>query len=434
MLREIDDLGFYTNTTTDKLIFEEKNKFKNWFCSAGAKGLYIDHDGNIWRSVCFSAEIDRFNKNGWSNFLTKNLKNSLNKSSFSDSTYTKWKSEKKKKFRSLAQKYRQQNEAFEKIIWSNDKHQYPGVIGNIYEGFFYSHSEIFELFECTFDTCGCGSDIWYPKIKKPEDIKNVYNLNEYVEKNKRTDYDTLVKGKEKAAINNFHALEPSYPIDYQVLWDLGRYCNFNCNYCWPSVHNKTASHLDYKTMIRVVDAILYYIIDIHKNKKVRFFFGGGEPTWNPDFFDVCDYLARRNQIISISTNGSNTIEYYTKLATVVNNFLFSIHFGSIEESKIVNEKHVLENIKKVHFIQKHHHLKDKWLELKIMAPPGYVKTAINFYNKIVDIIDLDQQGRDGRQMGAITIVPIREIGNSSEKAEYNLNEQMQLTEFYANTI
>ena len=71
MLREIDKDGSWAITTTDKIISEDKNHFKGWYCSAGAKGLYIDHDGNIWKGLCFSAAIDRFNHSGWSSYIKK---------------------------------------------------------------------------------------------------------------------------------------------------------------------------------------------------------------------------------------------------------------------------------------------------------------------------------------------------------------------------
>ena len=73
MLREIDSNFEWKETTTDKLIFENKNNFKDWHCSAGAKGLYIDVDGNIWRGVCFSADTDRFNYHKWGEFLKEKM-------------------------------------------------------------------------------------------------------------------------------------------------------------------------------------------------------------------------------------------------------------------------------------------------------------------------------------------------------------------------
>ena len=54
--------------------------------------------------------------------------------------------------------------AYAKPIFSNDKDHYMGVIGNIYEGFFYDRPEIVNLVECPYDKCGCRSDIWYPKF------------------------------------------------------------------------------------------------------------------------------------------------------------------------------------------------------------------------------------------------------------------------------
>ena len=39
--------------------------------------------------------------------------------------------------------------------------------------------------------------------------------------------------------NDIVGVEMNFPIPYQVLWDLGRRCNYNCDYCWPAVHSNT---------------------------------------------------------------------------------------------------------------------------------------------------------------------------------------------------
>ena len=111
MLREIDKNGKWVVTTTDKIISEDKNHFKGWSCSAGAKGLYIDHDGNIWKGLCFSAAIDRFNYAGWSNYI-KNYcseKNFWSGLSYDSEQYQYWYKNCEKIYADLSKKYEKQN-------------------------------------------------------------------------------------------------------------------------------------------------------------------------------------------------------------------------------------------------------------------------------------------------------------------------------------
>ena len=440
MLREIDNDGNWAITTTDKIISEDKNHFKGWYCSAGAKGLYIDHDGNIWKGLCFSAATDRFNHSGWSSYIKKESMKYFDGIRFDSDDYQYWYKNNNKIYADLSTKYKKQNKAYEKIIWANDKEFYPGLVGNVYEGFFYVPSDIKKFVTCPFDTCGCGSDIWYPKIKTKDMIDHTLNLIDDVDNkdNQIEQYEKIEKQK-KNSINNLKALESNYIIDYQVLWDLGRYCNYDCDYCWPSVHNNNAPHLDYETMQRALGAIIYWIVNkanvpVRETKKIKFFFSGGEPTLNPNFLKICEWLQNENQLVSVSTNGTNTNIYYTKLAQVVNNFLFSIHFGSIEKFKIINEKKLLANINKVLTIHRLHNLRDKWVELKIMAPPGYVKHALKFYEIAIKDTPILENGRDNRPLGALTIVPIRTIGQSNQTAVYDDKEQTLLKDFYKKIV
>lgn len=435
-LKELDGNGNFKHTTTDKLIHEDKNRFKGWLCSAGLKGLHIDHDGNIWKAVCFSADVDKFNYAGWGNYIkNKSIENGFFKDNlFNGDSYKDWADNHPKYYTRLSKEYKKTAEAYQKLIFANDKKSYKGIVGNIWEGFFEEKHGILSYTECPYETCGCGSDIWYPKIKN-------INYENYC--------SNLGNSPDKTLKNNddFVAIEPSYPINYQVLWDLSRYCNYDCDYCWPSTHNPVKVDMDNTIVIRTLDSIVNWLTNEpgtpkHKLRKSRFFFGGGEPTIFPGFFSICNWLYDHNQIISISTNGTNDLGYYEKLAHVVDNFLFSVHFKSMKDFKIKNEQGILENIKKVIEVNKILLDRDKWVEVKIMAPPGYVEKAIEFYHKCLvetNILEesekcFDKKNYFKRLNGSITIVPIREIGQSNQTAVYNDKENELLRNFYANII
>ena len=74
---------------------------------------------------------------------------------------------------------------------------------------------------------------------------------------------------------------------------------------------------------------------------------GGEPTLNPDFIKLLEYLQDKKHHISVCTNGSRTLEYLYKVYELVDNITYSMHFEHItpklEEYK--NKALVLEDWK-----------------------------------------------------------------------------------------
>ena len=439
MLREIDSNFEWKETTTDKLIFENKNNFKDWHCSAGAKGLYIDADGNIWRGVCFSADTDRFNYHKWGEFLKEKMEGNLAFASFAEEEYTTWYKKTQKSFGKWSDEFRKQDIAYAKTIFSNDKEQYMGVIGNIYEGFFYDRPEIVNFVECPFDKCGCGSDIWYPKFNpKHKGIKSCMQNLAKTDTQKDQAFRRSTKSQ-KDYIEPIVGLEPAYNIEYQVLWDLSRLCNYACDYCWPATHNTTAPQLSFSIVKRIVNAIIYWIVnprqvEIRDAKKVRFFFSGGEPTLHDDFLKICKYIRDEGHIVSVTTNGTASTSYFNELAHLCHNILFSIHFKSIDKYKIKNQEGMLDNIREVIKINSLME-KDKWVELKLMAPPGYVRSAIAFYHKAISETDiLSIHDLTKKPYGTVSVVPIRTMGQSNETAVYDKSEQKLLNQFFTEIV
>ena len=69
-----------------------------------------------------------------------------------------------------------------------------------------------------------------------------------------------------------------------------------------------------------------------------------------------------------------------------------------------------------------------------MAPPGYVKHALKFYEIAIKDTPILENGRDNRPLGALTIVPIRTIGQSNQTAVYDDKEQTLLKDFYKKIV
>ena len=80
---------------------------------------------------------------------------------------------------------------------------------------------------------------------------------------------------------------------FQVTWDLGRRCNYDCSYCPVHRHDNFSKHATLDDLKNNVDFLFEYI-DVymeHRQTKIASVgFTGGEPTVNPNFIPFAKYL------------------------------------------------------------------------------------------------------------------------------------------------
>lgn len=436
-LRMYDTNGSFVRMSVDETIASGFNSWKGWKCSAGVRGLYIDYDGNIWNANCASSHrnssahynkvveewrlererifgpyphIDWYNKNteggwplpkiGWETCeqhlkLQEELKVSEErffanlgknmKSENIDTTASAWK-------------------------WESTLEDIPnnwGLLGNIREGIDIPE----EYAVCPFNNCGCGADVILSKAKNKKYIKLLDVTNNGYEGTIRVENYT------EESIENSVAVEMNFPIPYQILWDIGRKCNYNCSYCWPSVHSNTEKFPDFEEVIGTIDMI---IDNWSEGEEIRWNFGGGEPTMHPKFLEIIKYLKSKNQWILVTTNGSRSTKFWSEAVKYVNSINMSAHFESMDLYK-GNEDRFIENCK---IIIDHHDSVDDdfWLEIKLMTPPGFLDKAQEMRNRIISIPNWSTPGANGRPKGSISLVPIRDINDSSSLVNYSENE------------
>jgi len=382
-LRHYDSTGDYIRLSVDETIARNLNKWQGWYCSAGVNGLYIDFDGNVWICNTANSAVDRFNYAGWEQ--TRDQTQLQTHPLLWKETYQK-----------LVHSYRKRDEAYKKLFSFN---QVTGVLGNIFDGFTLPT----KWSNCAWKSCGCGADVFLAKTKTKSDNKLLAVYNE--------SYDGQYKTKDNLvdSIDSVDAVELNFPMPFQILWDLGRKCNYDCSYCWSSVHNRDAEHKPVDILISTIDKL---IDTWAKGNTIRWNFGGGEPTLHPDFMQVLEHLHSRKQWVLVTTNGSRPSKYWAEAVQYVNSVNLSVHFEYAEEDK------VLKNIKAIcdHF---DNHDDDHWLEIKLMAAPQYFDRAIAFKNEILAKSTLSQVGANNRIKGVVSIVPIRSIGDSGTVVEYS---------------
>jgi sulfatase maturation enzyme AslB (radical SAM superfamily) len=81
--------------------------------------------------------------------------------------------------------------------------------------------------------------------------------------------------------------------NFQVTWDLGRRCNYDCSYCPAHRHDNFSPHATLDELKSNADFLFEYIdtyMLYRKHKHVSISFTGGEPTVNPNFIPFVQYL------------------------------------------------------------------------------------------------------------------------------------------------
>lgn len=389
----------YIRLSIDETIARNLNKWSGWECSAGAKSLYIDYDGNVWVCNTASAGLNRFNDAKWRETFRPHIQ------PFKNNVPSEWRTT-GVKWIALETEFKKTKEAFKKTLTTSDN--YPGLLGNISTGFIFPD----HWMKCGWNSCGCGADVVLSKAITPDNKKQLsVTTNSWPGKEEtlHNQCDTLISPT---------AVELNFPMKYQVLWDLSRKCNYDCSYCWPAVHNRTDDHVSYETLIHTADQI----INKWDGAEIRWNFGGGEPTLHPKFVEFMQYLKSRNQWTMLTSNGTRDYKYWRTLAPHTNSILLSAHFDGLVDS--ADEDRFIKNVNEIgNFYSTHND--DHWLEVKIMAPPQYVDRAVALKKKIEASGILNTIGVNNRITGVVSLVPIRSMGNSGALVEYT-EEQLDI--------
>lgn len=125
-----------------------------------------------------------------------------------------------------------------------------------------------------------------------------------------------------------------------VNWFLGKRCNYDCSYCPEHIHDNYSKHTSIDTLINFSNILLKKFHP--ENIKIQF--TGGEPTVHPKFEMLCEYLSSKNiSNISMNTNGTRTVDYYTDLWKYLKSFIVSHHFeyshdeDFLDKIKLIND-------------------------------------------------------------------------------------------------
>jgi sulfatase maturation enzyme AslB (radical SAM superfamily) len=133
---------------------------------------------------------------------------------------------------------------------------------------------------------------------------------------------------------------------FSVSWILGRFCNYNCSYCWPYARSDKVDHYDLEIYKRTIDEIKRQarsngFTDFH------FSFSGGEPTAYKDFLDLIDHYANdidpKYQSFHMTSNCSPGLKWWKRLVSKLS-FLDRASVTASFHAEFANEEEFSEKL------------------------------------------------------------------------------------------
>jgi MoaA/NifB/PqqE/SkfB family radical SAM enzyme len=130
-----------------------------------------------------------------------------------------------------------------------------------------------------------------------------------------------------------------------VVWDTGRRCNYDCTYCEATRHNNYSKPKPFEEFKNTFDFIREWESAYNSKRKnprlSDISFTGGEPTANPNFWQLIDYIRSfpENRYLSLTTNGAWSKKYSKKIIENFGGVTVSYHAEadkSLKDSVIQN--------------------------------------------------------------------------------------------------
>lgn len=118
-----------------------------------------------------------------------------------------------------------------------------------------------------------------------------------------------------------------------LTWMLGARCNYDCMYCAPEHHNTTSPHPKIEKLLTAWKSFYSRVAPL--GLPVKLAFTGGEVTANRSFLPLVEHIRNGNYNIGqivVTTNGSASLNYYKRLAALVDAITFSTHSEFFNEA------------------------------------------------------------------------------------------------------
>lgn len=132
---------------------------------------------------------------------------------------------------------------------------------------------------------------------------------------------------------------------FQVTWDIGRRCNYDCSYCPAYRHDNFSPHATLEQLKSNADFMYEYIDTYMQYRDFKFAsigFTGGEPTVNPNFIPFIEYLKQEYQQkystrwdanFALTSNGAMSKKIAVEVMRNLKHITVSYHAESSEKLK-----------------------------------------------------------------------------------------------------
>lgn len=224
--------------------------------------------------------------------------------------------------------------------------RHSGKYGNVFTGFELPT----EPMKCPADSCYCAADLNILKSKERKHFKSIKHL---------ADFSAPRYNKE-----NILSIQTDNP-EFAINWNIGRRCNYDCSYCPPNVHDNFSSHLKLNFFKKAFDKIYQHA----NGKLLKITFTGGEPTVNPDYYEIVNYAVEHGTKVITNTNGTGSFKKLAKLQKA-GGLNLSIHTEFYQPEKLASK------------ISQLSELEEGFCIVKFMLSPGKLHTCKDFFDML----------------------------------------------------
>lgn len=123
---------------------------------------------------------------------------------------------------------------------------------------------------------------------------------------------------------------------FYIVWMLHDRCTYDCSYCPPSNKAGDDSWLKIGFSKEFVDR-LESRLESQNKKNVHVHFTGGEPTVWPNFIELVDHIYSKGWKITISTNGSRSLNWWLENHSKFQGIGFSYHSEFAEPKEFISK-------------------------------------------------------------------------------------------------
>jgi len=144
---------------------------------------------------------------------------------------------------------------------------------------------------------------------------------------------------------------------FTVSWILGRFCNYDCSYCWPYAKSKKKDHRPTQLCLDTIDEIKRQARNNGFNS-FHFSLSGGEPTFHPGYLDILKHLAddvpnTNYTSIHMTTNLSRKLNWFEKYVECAKPFHRASITASLHTEHVNTKEKMQDFADKLIFCQEH---------------------------------------------------------------------------------